>query len=158
MAEPDFFSDQIRERDCCRCNSARQQWAFARWALDGGGRARRIAFAAQSTANAHDEPHFEGSDLVEAAPGVSPRVIRRWSGEGEWLSCPKSGGPMSRSLSRIRAIVTVQFFSSAGPAGWCIWPTKSHDMLNPIARFRPAFCMPIPVSDSMPLILGKSPR
>lgn len=31
------------------------------------------------------EPHFEGADLVATAPGMSPLVIRRWSGEGEWI-------------------------------------------------------------------------
>lgn len=31
------------------------------------------------------EPRFEGSDLVVTAPGMSPLVVRRWSGEGEWI-------------------------------------------------------------------------
>ena len=31
------------------------------------------------------EPRFEGSDLVVMAPGMSPLVIPRWSGEGEWI-------------------------------------------------------------------------
>jgi uncharacterized protein YcbX len=31
------------------------------------------------------EPQFEGSDLVVTAPGMSPLVIPRWSGEGDWI-------------------------------------------------------------------------
>ncbi len=31
------------------------------------------------------EPHFEDSDLVVAAPGMSRLVIPRWSGQGEWI-------------------------------------------------------------------------
>jgi len=31
------------------------------------------------------EPRFEQSDLVLTAPGMSPLVIPRWSGEGEWI-------------------------------------------------------------------------
>lgn len=31
------------------------------------------------------EPRFEGPDLVVTAPGMSPLVIRRWSGEGDWI-------------------------------------------------------------------------
>ena len=29
------------------------------------------------------EPHFDGPDLVLTAPGTSPLIIGRWSGEGE---------------------------------------------------------------------------
>jgi uncharacterized protein YcbX len=31
------------------------------------------------------EPRFEGPDLVVTAPGMSSLVIRKWSGEGEWV-------------------------------------------------------------------------
>jgi hypothetical protein len=31
-------------------------------------------------------PRFEGLDLVVTAPGMSRLVIRKWSGEGEWIS------------------------------------------------------------------------
>jgi len=30
-------------------------------------------------------PHFEGTDLVVTAPNMTPLVISRWSGEGDWV-------------------------------------------------------------------------
>ncbi len=31
-------------------------------------------------------PRFESDDIVVEAPGVSPLVLRSWSGEGDWIS------------------------------------------------------------------------